>query len=113
LAGGVVEDELVVTALPVLAVAVLLAFEAGEAGAVGVGFGFLPGEEGGGVGAGLAGGVALLVAGGVGIALAVEGGADDDGAVDVAVLEGNEDFLPGARCEVAAPVGAGDRGDGA
>ena len=61
-AGCVVEDELVVAALPGFAGIELLAFEAGEAGVVGVGFGFLAGEEGGSIGAGLQGAAGLLVA---------------------------------------------------
>lgn len=108
-AGGVVEDELVVAALPAAAAVELLGLETGEAGAVGV-FARLAGEEGGGVGAGLLGAAADLVALGVGLALAVVGGADDDGAVDITVLKGDDDFLARARGEVAAPVGAGDRG---
>jgi hypothetical protein len=110
LAGGVVEDELVVAALPGLAGVELLGFEAGEAGAVLMGFGFFAGEEGGGVGAGLHGAAAELVALGVGAALAVVEAADDEGAVDVAVLEGDEDFLAGAGNHMATPVGAGNRG---
>ncbi len=111
LAGGVVEDELVVAALPVPAVGELLGFKAGETGAVGMGVGLVAGEEGGGVGAGLEGAGTDLIALGVSVALAVVGGAGDDGAVDVAVLEGDDDFLPGARGVVAAPVVAGDGGN--
>jgi len=110
LAGCVVEDELVVAALPGFAGIELLALEAGDAGVMGVGRGFLAGEKGGGIGTGLQGAAGLLVARGVGVAAAVVEGADDDRAVDVAVLEGDEYFLAGTRGEVAAPVGAGDRG---
>jgi len=107
-AGGVVEDELVVTALPGFAGVELLRLEAGEAGVVGVGCVFFAGEEGRGVGAGLLGAAALLVALGVGLTLAVVDGADDQGSVDVAVLEGDKDFLPGAGREVATPIGTGN-----
>ncbi len=107
-ARGIVEDEMVVAALPVPAGGELLGLEAGEAGLVGVLLIALAGEEGGGVGAGLLGAAAEAVAGGIGLAAAVVGGADDEGAIDVAVLEGDEDFLAGARYEVAAPVAAGD-----
>lgn len=110
LAGAVVEDELVEPAQAVAAVAELLALDAGEAGVVGVGCGLFAGEEGGGVGAGLHGAAADPVALGVAAALAVIGGADDDGTIDVAILEGDDDFLAGARGEVAAPVAAGDGG---
>jgi len=109
-AGGVVEDELVVAALPALAAVQLLAFEAGEAGAVAVRCGVLTGEEGRGVGAGLHGAAADLVALGVRAALPVVDAADDDWTVDIAVLEGDDDFLTGARGQLAAPVAAGDRG---
>ena len=110
LAGAVVEDELVVAALPALAGAGLLGFEAREAGVVAVGLGAFAGEPGGGVGTGLLAAAADLVALGVGLALAVVDGADDDRAVDVATLIGDQDFLTGTRGEVAAPVAAGGRG---
>ena len=109
-AGRVVEDELVVAALPALAGIELLAFEAGQTGVVGVGFGFLAGKEGWRIGAGLHGTAADPIALGIGAATPVIGRADDDRAVDVAVLEGNKDFLAGTGNEVAAPVGASDRG---
>lgn len=109
-ARGVVEDELVVAALPGLAGRELLALDAGETGLMGVSAVFLAGEEGRGIGAGLLGAAGDPVARGVGIAAAVVGGTDDDGTVDVAVLEGDEDFLPGAGDEMAAPVGTGDWG---
>ena len=107
-ARGVVEDEMVVATLPVPAGSELLGLEAGEAGLVGVLSIALAGEEGGGVGAGLLSAAAEAVAGDIGLAATVVGGADDEGAVDVAVLEGDEDFLAGTRYEVAAPVAAGD-----
>ena len=109
LAGGVVEDELVMPTLPAAAAVELLRLEAGEAGIVGVGAVLLAGEVGGGVGAGLAAAAGDAVALGIGLTLAVVGAANDDGPVDVAVLEGDKHFLAGARGEVAAPVGAGHR----
>ena len=109
-AWGVVEDELVVAALPALAGGQLLGFDAGEAGLMGVGAVLFSGEEGRGVGAGLLGATSDPVALGVGVAATVVGAADDDGAVDVAVLEGDEDFLAGTGNEMPAPVGTGDRG---
>jgi hypothetical protein len=78
-AGRVVEDEMVVATLPVPAGGELLGLEAGEAGLVGVLLIALAGEEGGGVGAGLLGAAAEAVAGGIGLAAAVVGGADDEG----------------------------------
>jgi len=80
---------------------------ADTAGSVGV---LVAGEVGRGVGAGFLRGAGDAVAGGIALPLAVVGGADDDGAVNVAVLEGDEDFLTGTRDEVATPVGTGDRG---
>ena len=109
-AGRVVEDKLVVAALPAPAGIELLAFEAGEAGIVGMGAVFLAGKEGRRIGAGLHGAATDLIALGIGVAAPVIGGADNDRAVDVAVLEGDEDFLAGTGNEVAAPVGASDRG---
>ena len=109
-AGRVVEDKLVVAALPAPAGIELLAFEAGEAGVVGMGAVFLASKEGRRIGAGLHGTAADPIALGIGAAAPVIGRADDDRAVDVAVLEGNKDFLAGTGNEMAAPVGAGDRG---
>ncbi len=65
-AGRVVEDELVVATLPALAGIELLAFETGQTGVVGVGFGFLAGKEGWRIGAGLHGTAADPIALGIG-----------------------------------------------
>lgn len=110
LAGRVVEDELVVAALPAAAAVELLAFQARQTGAVTVGVGLLASKQGGGVGAGVHGAAAQLVALGIATALPVIDAANDDRAVDVAVLEGDENLLSRPRCQVAAPVAAGDRG---
>lgn len=110
LAGRVVEDELVVAALPAAAAVELLAFQAGQAGAMAMRVGLLAGKQGRGVGAGLHGAAAQLVALGIATALSVIDAANDDRAVDVAVLEGDENLLSRPRCQVAAPVAAGHRG---
>jgi hypothetical protein len=64
-------------------------------------------EPGRGVASGRGRAAAHLVALPIGLALAVVGRADDDGAVDVAVEEGDDDLLPQAGDERAAPVLAG------
>ena len=60
-------------------------------------FGLFAGEEGRRVGAGIQCAAGDPVALGVALPLAVVDGADDDRAVDVAVLEGDDDFLARAR----------------
>lgn len=65
-------------------------------------------EESRRIGAGLLGAVPDSVAGSIALAAAVVGGANDHGAVDVAVLKGNHDLLAGTRYEVAAPIPAGN-----
>ena len=55
--------------------------------------GLTAGKPAGGVGCGGGGGASDLVVGGVVLALAVVEGADNDGAVNVAVDEVDQDFL--------------------
>jgi hypothetical protein len=103
LVGGVVKYELAVAACAVLAAVELLGFDTGEGGGVVVG-GFAASEPAGGVGGGRGGGAGYLVVGGVVLALAVVEAGYDDGAVDVAVKEINQDFLADSWQLDAAPV---------
>lgn len=60
---------------------------------MGMGFGFLVGEESGGVGVGLYGVGVDLVVWGIWIVLVVEDVVDNDWVVDIFVLEGDYYFL--------------------